>query len=132
LAFAAGRAVGEDLKCALPKPPLRLRRARISRRRGEVGESGFFAILVEHLVRQALSARSACRWRHGDPSHAIGALLRLEVLLVAVVDQRVEANRPPRSRHRRRGRHCRRSTAELNNFSRRNATQPLPPSPERI
>src|SRR3954465_6363632 len=59
--------------------------------RGKIVEQGF-AILIENLGadrhlehdRLAVGAMAVL-------AHAIGALLRLEVLLVAVVDQRVEA-----------------------------------------
>ncbi len=90
------------------------------------------ALLVEHL-------RAFGHLQHGVgaapagavPAHAVHAGLGLEVLLVAIVDQRVEpagafdhdvAAAPAVAAV---------GPAELDEFSRRNETQPAPPSPER-
>ena len=74
-----GARLVDDLKCALPKPP------------GEIVDQRL-AILVEdlgadrHFENDVLAVGAVAVL-----AHAVGALGRLEMLLIAIVDQRVEA-----------------------------------------
>ena len=79
------------LKCALPKPPLPpLRDRHRLPDLGQVGEQRLAVFLIDlragrHLHEDVLAVRAVAVLAHAGP-----AVLRREVLLVAVVDQRVE------------------------------------------
>ena len=90
LAWRGARLV-EDLKCALPKPPLppSARRSRCPSLR-EIGDQRL-VVLGKNLRADGDAKHDIRAFRAGHvAAHAVAAGLRLEVLPVAVVDQRVQ------------------------------------------
>ena len=81
----------EDLKRVLPKPPLPPRKQHHAvAGLGQVGDQRL-AVLLEHLrARRQLQHHVGAAGAGAVLAHAMAALLRLEVLLVAIVEQRVE------------------------------------------
>ena len=82
----------DDLKCALPKPPLPPARDRDALANfGQIRDQGLAVLFVDlgadgHLQGDVLAVGAGAVL-----AHAVAAALCLEVLLIAVVDQRVEA-----------------------------------------
>ena len=90
LALRGARLV-EDLKCALPKPPLPpCGQHEFFAERGQVGEQGFVVLVEDLRADRNLEHDGLAIGAMAVLAHAVDAPLGLEVLLVAIVDQRVQ------------------------------------------